>query len=106
MILAYSKMCSNSSSTLTISSPFPMQQITKFIQNVNKAPSERRALNRRDEVGIVANSLNQMLDENQKFQEKFLFSQQRILEAELVGTVAFLFLLRQNKALFPLFGTN
>ncbi|MCI8300988.1 MAG: sensor histidine kinase [Lachnospiraceae bacterium] len=62
---------------------FPMQQITKFIQNVNKAPSERLALNRRDEVGIVANSLNQMLDENQKFQEKFLFSQQRILEAEL-----------------------
>ncbi|MEY8392418.1 sensor histidine kinase [Lachnospiraceae bacterium 45-W7] len=61
----------------------PIQHITKFIQNINKDPSARIALNRRDEVGIVADSLNKMLDENQKLQEKFLYSQQRIYEAEL-----------------------
>lgn len=61
----------------------PIQRITEFIQNINTAPEERISLNRQDEVGVVANSLNQMLDENQALQKEIMQSQKRIYEAEL-----------------------
>lgn len=61
----------------------PVQYITDFIQNINESPLTRIDLKRQDEVGVVANSLNRMLDENQMLQEKVLHSQRRIYEAEL-----------------------
>lgn len=62
----------------------PLQRITAFIQNSNAVPLERLSLTRRDEIGIIANSLNQMLDENQKMQKEIRLSENRIYEAELI----------------------
>lgn len=61
----------------------PIQRITAFIQGSTLSPEKRLDMNRQDELGIVANSLNRMLDENQKMQAEIRRSQQRIYEAEL-----------------------
>lgn len=74
----------------------PIQRLTNFIQNINTAPLERISIKRQDEIGIVADSLNQMLDENQKLQEKVLQSQQRIYEADLATKQAELFAYRNQ----------
>lgn len=66
----------------------PIQRITNFIQNIIKDPTARIPLKREDEMGIIADSLNQMLDDNQKLLEKLLHSQQRTFEAELAAKQA------------------
>ncbi len=61
----------------------PLQNITTFIRNTNTEPLKRLSSNRKDEIGIVANSLNQMLDENKRIQEELRLSQRRIYETEI-----------------------
>lgn len=46
----------------------PITRISAFIREINQNPESRISLNRPDEIGTVAESLNQMLDEKQKMQ--------------------------------------
>ena len=45
-----------------------MTGISAFIRKINQNPDSRLSLDRPDEIGTVAKSLNQMLDEKQKMQ--------------------------------------
>ena len=44
----------------------PIHKITQFIDNAIAHPNDRLAVRREDDIGVVAQSLNHMLDENQK----------------------------------------
>jgi len=46
----------------------PITGISAFIRKINQNPDSRLSLDRPDEIGTVAKSLNQMLDEKQKMQ--------------------------------------
>lgn len=46
----------------------PITRISAFIREINQNPDSRLSLDRPDEIGTVAESLNQMLDEKQKMQ--------------------------------------
>lgn len=46
----------------------PVTGISAFIRKINQNPDSRLSLDRPDEIGTVAKSLNQMLDEKQKMQ--------------------------------------
>ena len=44
----------------------PIHKITQFIDNAIAHPNDRLQVQRKDDIGVVAQSLNHMLDENQK----------------------------------------
>ncbi len=44
----------------------PLHGITRFINNAIKHPDDRLQVQREDDIGVVAESLNRMLDENRK----------------------------------------
>lgn len=48
----------------------PITRISSFIREINQNPESRISLNRPDEIGTVAESLNQMLDEKQQMQQE------------------------------------
>lgn len=62
---------------------YPIQHITRFIRDINASPKERLDIDREDEIGIIANSLNRMLDEARTMQQELRRSQLRIYKAEL-----------------------
>lgn len=61
----------------------PIWQTVRFIRSVNANPKNRLYLNRVDEVGIIANSLNQMLDDAEAMQAELHRSETQIYEAKL-----------------------
>lgn len=48
----------------------PITRISTFIREINRKPNARILLERPDEIGTVAKSLNQMLDEKQEMQQE------------------------------------
>lgn len=48
----------------------PITGISAFIREINQNPDSRISLDRPDEIGTVAESLNQMLDEKQQMQQE------------------------------------
>lgn len=61
----------------------PLEEISDFISGTIKNPKLRLRNVRKDEIGHVARSLDKMLDENQKMQEKVYESQKKTYEAEI-----------------------
>ena len=61
----------------------PIHEIDRFIGNSIKHPERRLNLNRTDEIGTVAASLDRMLDENQRMIEEIKDSKIRLYETEL-----------------------
>ena len=62
----------------------PIHRITRFIDNAITHPNDRLQVQREDDIGVVAESLNNMLDENQKMieeirQGKILLYEEQIL---------------------------
>ncbi|MBR6004445.1 MAG: histidine kinase, partial [Lachnospiraceae bacterium] len=61
----------------------PIHAIDRFIDNSIKNPEKRLNLDRTDEIGTVAASLDHMLDENQRMIEEIKDSKIRLYETEL-----------------------
>lgn len=61
----------------------PIEKIHHFIRRITEHPEERLEMERQDEIGNVAESLDRMLDENQKMQEEIQVSQRKMYETEL-----------------------
>ncbi len=61
----------------------PIHAIDRFIDDSIKHPQRRLKLKRTDEIGTVAASLNNMLDENQRMIEEIKDSKIRLYETEL-----------------------
>ena len=61
----------------------PIHAIDRFIGDSIKHPERRLNLNRTDEIGTVAASLDRMLDENQRMIEEIKDSKIRLYETEL-----------------------
>lgn len=61
----------------------PIENIQHFIGRITEHPKERLKMERKDEIGNVAESLDRMLDENQKMQEEIQISQRKMYETEL-----------------------
>ena len=61
----------------------PIHAIDRFIDNSIKHPEKRLKLDRTDEIGTVAKSLDHMLDENQRMIEEIKDSKIRLYETEL-----------------------
>ena len=61
----------------------PIHTIERFIGNSIKHPERRLNMNRTDEIGTVAASLDRMLDENQRMIEEIKDSKIRLYETEL-----------------------
>lgn len=61
----------------------PIHAIDRFIDNSIKHPEKRLNLDRTDEIGTVAKSLDHMLDENQRMIEEIKDSKIRLYETEL-----------------------
>lgn len=61
----------------------PIHEIDRFIDDSIKYPERRLKLKRTDEIGTVAASLNNMLDENQRMIEEIKDSKIRLYETEL-----------------------
>ncbi len=61
----------------------PLEQINGFIRSTAAYPEKRLSMKRTDEIGTVADSLDQMLDENQAMQTEIQISQQKMYETEL-----------------------
>ncbi|MCR5735600.1 MAG: sensor histidine kinase [Lachnospiraceae bacterium] len=61
----------------------PIHALDRFIDSSIKHPERRLHLNRTDEIGTVAASLDHMLDENQRMIEEIRESKIRLYETEL-----------------------
>ena len=66
----------------------PIHRITRFIDNAITHPNDRLQVQREDDIGVVAESLNNMLDENQKMieeirQGKILLYEEQILRQKM-----------------------
>lgn len=61
----------------------PIYGITSFINRVIRHPDDRLHLKREDDIGVVADSLDHMLDENQKMIEEIRRGKIRIYETQL-----------------------
>ena len=61
----------------------PIREITAFINRAIRNPNDRLHLGRKDEIGVVADSLDIMLDSNQKMIEEILQGKIRIYETQL-----------------------
>ncbi|MCR5420836.1 MAG: histidine kinase [Lachnospiraceae bacterium] len=61
----------------------PIHAIDRFIDNSIEYPDKRLNLNRTDEIGTVAASLDHMLDENQRMIEELKAGKIRLYETEL-----------------------
>ena len=61
----------------------PIRSITFFINRAIRHPDERLRLARRDDIGVVADSLDHMLDANQKMIDELLKGKIRIYETKL-----------------------
>ena len=66
----------------------PIHRITRFIDNAITNPNDRLQVQREDDIGVVAESLNNMLDENQKMieeirQGKILLYEEQILRQKM-----------------------
>lgn len=61
----------------------PIHGITRFINNAIKHPDDRLPVQREDDIGVVAKSLNHMLDENQKMIEEIKEGKIRLYEEQI-----------------------
>ncbi len=61
----------------------PIREITSFINRAIRNPNDRLHLGREDEIGVVADSLDTMLDSDQKMIEEILQGKIRIYETQL-----------------------
>ncbi|MBQ2053953.1 MAG: sensor histidine kinase [Eubacterium sp.] len=61
----------------------PIHELDRFIDNSIGHPESRLNMNRTDEIGKVASSLDHMLDENQRMIEEIKDSKIRLYETEL-----------------------
>ena len=61
----------------------PLGQIDTFIKKIVSEPEARLETDRKDEIGIVMRSLNQMLDENEDLYNSVQQSQKKMYETEL-----------------------
>ncbi|MBR0399668.1 MAG: histidine kinase [Mogibacterium sp.] len=61
----------------------PIDQISEFINRAIKNPDERLYLNRKDDIDIVASSLDRMLDENQRMIEELKAGKISLYETRL-----------------------
>ena len=61
----------------------PIQKLDRFITKTIAHPNRRLEMKRSDEIGTVAASLNNMLDENQRMIEEIKESKIRLYETEL-----------------------
>lgn len=62
---------------------YPMQKIDSFIKGLVSEPEKRMKARRRDEIGTVITSLNQMMDDIQEENRKVQESQKKIYETEI-----------------------
>ncbi len=62
---------------------WPLAQIDAFVRSTQQFPQKRLHLQREDEIGSVAKSLDRMLDESQAMQESIQASQRKMYETEL-----------------------
>lgn len=62
---------------------YPLEQISGFISRIVQYPQQRLRSRRRDEIGHVADCLDQMLDDNQKMQAEVQEAQRKTYETEL-----------------------
>ena len=61
----------------------PLHGITRFINNAIEHPDDRLKIQREDDIGVVAESLNHMLDENQKMIEEIKEGKIRLYEEQI-----------------------
>lgn len=61
----------------------PISQITGFINRAIRHPDERLNMSRKDDIGVVASSLDKMLDENQKMIQELKEGKIRLYEEQL-----------------------
>ncbi len=61
----------------------PIHSITRFIRRAGRHPDDRLNLGRSDDIGAVANSLDRMLDENQRMIEEIKHDKIRLYETQL-----------------------
>lgn len=62
---------------------YRIQKIDRFIRRMSQEPELRMEENGQDELGVVAFSLNEMLDERERMNRKILDSQLKMYEIEL-----------------------
>lgn len=62
---------------------YPMRRIDTFIKSLVSEPKKRMKARRRDEIGTVITSLNQMMDDIQEENRKVQESQKKIYETEI-----------------------
>ncbi len=61
----------------------PINQITEFINRAIRHPDDRLNMDREDDIGVVASSLDKMLDENQKMIEELKAGKITLYETRL-----------------------
>ena len=61
----------------------PINQITEFINRAIRHPDDRLNMDRADDIGVVASSLDKMLDENQKMIEEIKAGKISLYETRL-----------------------
>lgn len=61
----------------------PLHRVDLFIQGIVYRPEERMEIGREDEIGTVVQSLNHMLDKQQKMNQEIRESQKKMYEAEI-----------------------
>ena len=61
----------------------PIRKIDRFMRNLSENPEYRLKSKRKDEIGTVVRSMNQMLDQIDEANQKQHLSQKKIFEAEL-----------------------
>lgn len=62
---------------------YPLERISRFISGIVQNPRQRLRSRRRDEIGHVADCLDQMLDDHQKMQAEVQDAQRKMYETEL-----------------------
>jgi len=61
----------------------PLHEITRFINNAMTHPDDRLRVRREDDIGVVAKSLNHMLDENQAMIRQITEGKIRLYEEQI-----------------------